>query len=64
MLWRGKGSNKVPVIKPEDDKLGRTGTVGGTGNSTGGCSVLWPLLLFFLSLSFFFKGKQIKGLGF
>lgn len=53
------------MIKPEDDKVGRTLTAGGNGETLGeGCSVLWSVLLFFASQFFFFKGKKLKDLDF
>lgn len=48
MLRRGKGNNKVPVIKPEDDKLGRTGTAGGDGEMLPEAAVFYGLYCFSL----------------
>lgn len=51
------------MIKPEDDKVGRTLTAGGNGETLGeGCSVLWSVLLF--ASQFFFKGNKLKDLDF
>lgn len=66
MLWRGKGNNQVPVIKPEDDKVGRTPTAGGNGESLGGrlpCFMVCVALLCF-SIFFFLKGNKLKDLDF
>lgn len=63
MRWRGKGNNKVPVIKPEDDRLGRMEMQEGMGKHYRRLQCFMACAAF-LSLSLFFKGKQIKGLGF
>lgn len=53
MLRRGKGNNKITMIKPEDDKAGRTGAAGGNRETAQEAVTLnGPVLLFFLQLFF------------
>lgn len=61
MRWRGKGNNKVPVIKPEDDKLGRTELQEEMGKHYRRLQCFMACAAF-LSLSFL--REQMKGLGF
>ena len=61
MCWRGKGNNKVPVIKPEDYKLGRMELQEEMGKHYRRLQC-FMVCAAFLSLSFL--REQMKGLGF